>query len=168
MLFFIEVTLGLLLYLEPPGAMDDQGHFKTVSQGFIDHPGVGAALCLCLILETCYILIDTPRTAFFVWLTQVGALGAYQYQSGKHAAHAYFAIIFFASSLCLTTQLWYQRLIVTAQWLVPLATFVFLALSFWYWPEAAGALELTYIYFMLNSWVPNKNSRWVDATTLRL
>jgi len=156
MLFVLEACLVLLLYLEPPGPFDVDGAFKTISYGFVQHPGFGAALVFCLAVESCVVLrfVDGWWAALAVYGSQVGALGALVCPSGADSRHMGFAITFFVSTLALSALLWWRRRVTWTQ--LGAQALSFLLLIFFFakdTPSAVGAMEVVYVYFMLNAWV---------------
>lgn len=156
MLFVLEACLVLLLYLEPPGPFDGDGAFKTISYGFVQHPGFGAALVLCLAVESCVVLRFTDGwwTALAVYGSQVGALGALVCPTGADSRHMSFAITFFVSTLALSALLWWRGRIASTQLLAQASAFVLLSIFMAQGTQSGvGAMEVVYVYFMLNAWV---------------
>ena len=156
MLFLFETCLALLLYLEPPGPWDGDGALKTISYGFTQHAGFGAALVFCLAVETCLVLrfVDGWWVALAVYGSQVGALGALVCPTGVDSRHMGFAMTFFISTLALSALLWWRGRISSAQLLAQGASFALLLMFFGKSvPSGVGAMELVYVYFMLNAWV---------------
>ena len=156
MLFVFEVSLVLMLYLEPPGPFDGDDTLKTLSCGFTQHAGFGAALVFCLAVETCVVLrfVDGWWVALAVYGSQVGALGALVCPTGTDSRHMGFAITFFVSTLVLSALLWWRKRTGLTQLLAQASSFLLLLLFLANGtPSGVGAMELVYVYFMLNSWV---------------
>lgn len=171
MLFVLETCLVLLLYLEPPGPFDSDGAFKTISYGFVQHAGFGAALVFCLAVETCVVLrfVDGWWVALAVYGSQVGALGALVCPTGTDSRHMGFAITFFVSTLALSALLWWRRRTGSTQLLAQASSFLLLALFLAQGtPSGVGAMEVVYVYFMLNSWVLDASEVGLRALMLNV
>jgi hypothetical protein len=173
MLFVLELCLFLILYLEEPGPWLRAGALKTVSHGFEQHTGVGAALCLCLLVETCVVLREAPEVgwagAALVYVAQVGTLGALVCPTGTDDRHMGFAITFFTATTALSLLLRAAGRTGTLQVAAQAACFVVLGAAMLYkWEEAVGPLELAYLYFMLNAWVEHRGPPGLGALVLRI
>lgn len=167
-LFAFEVCLVLMLYLEPPGAYDSEGHIKTISQGLSEHAGFGAALFVCVVYETSDLLQYSDHAwlcGLLVWVAQSSVLGVLYYPPSDHDMHITFAGGFFVSTLLLSLLRWYERKAVLFQVVPLVASFVFLIVAFYKWKGAAGPLEIVYLYLMLNSWVMTRNVTYTRALT---
>ena len=171
MLFALEVCLVLMLYFEPPGPFDGDGALKTLSYGFVQHTGVGAALVFCLAIETCLVLrfVDGWWVALAVYGSQVGALGALVCPTGTDDRHMGFAITFFVSTLALSALLWWRRRIGAMQLFAQASAFILLSIFLAKGtPSGVGAMEVVYVYFMLNAWVLDAGEAGLRALLLNV
>lgn len=171
MLFALEVCLVLMLYLEPPGPFDGDGTLKTLSHGFVQHAGVGTALVFCLAVESCLVLrfVDGWWVALAVYGSQVGALGALVCPTGTDDRHMGFAITFFVSTLALSALLWWRRRTGATQLLAQASSFILLAIFLAKGtPSGVGAMEVIYVYFMLNAWVLDAKEEGLRALMLNV
>ena len=171
MLFVLETCLVMLLYLEPPGPFDGDGTLKTLSFGFTQHVGFGAALVFCLAIETCVVLRDVHGWlgALAVYGSQVGALGALVCPTGTDSRHMSFAITFFVSTLALSALLWWRRRTGAMQLFAQASSFILLSIFLAKGtPSGVGAMELVYVYFMLNAWVLDAGEAGLRALLLNV
>jgi len=158
-LFVFEVCLILMMYLEPPGPWFPDQSLKTVSQCIWDHPGFGACLYVCVVVETSMLLQATRSPwlcGFLVFAAQASVMGVLFYPPSTHEVHVGFAGGFFVSALLLSLLRWAECLAVFVQVAAVVVSFVLVIVSFFVWPGAVGPLELVYFYFVVNAWVPTR------------
>ena len=171
MLFIVECVLVLMLFLEPPGPFLENDQFKTISDGFYQHTGIGAALVFCLLVETCLVVRFAQGwwVALAAYGSQVGALGALLCPSGIDSRHMSFAITFFVSTMALSALLWWGRRTGTLQLFAQASSFLLLGLFMANGtPSGVGAMEVVYVYIMLNAWVLDASEVGLRALLLNV
>lgn len=153
--FTLEVCLLLIIYFEAPGYMNDEGHVKTVSDGLDQHPGFGAALFVCFVVDTVGVIYNSHwriAAAVLVWACQASVLGVIIYPPRYEEQHFIFAAGFFISSYLITLFRWWEDIIDRFIVFVCTVCFVLLVVSFYMWYSAVGPMEIAYLYVMLASW----------------
>jgi hypothetical protein len=153
----LEVCLLLMIYFEPPGWLNDEGHVKTVSEGLGSHPGFGGALFVCLMVEVVSLLQSSSNallTSVLAWACLASVLGVIMYPPVFRTQHFIFAAGFFISSLLLSYLRWLENKTSFQVVFFLSASFALVMASFYVWPSAVGPLEVVYLYFMLGSWAP--------------
>lgn len=158
-LFALELSLMLMLYLEDPGPFNSAHEFKTVSLGLQQHPGIGAALFVCVAFRASHILqVATHQVvaAVLAWGVLASLMSVLVFEEPEGSNHAVAACCFFGSTLALG---WLKFAEGTTSLLAVCAATAACAMvvaAFVAWPSALGAWEVVYLYFAVNAWVDHR------------
>lgn len=151
MMTALELCLVLMLFFEPPGALDGN-NVKTMSKGFEQHPGIGAALFVCLAAEICRVLAEPYPSAslkrlqkFLAWVSLSSVLGILFHPTNLPNAHYFYAVCFFLSS-CLFTAATRPRTLV---YVGPVVVVVMIMIG----KDWLGPAEVLYLVVLRVAWV---------------